>query len=230
MKKHPYSRNSFPQKLHVSGYIQEYSHGVQSALNEVPVNAIEKALLTLQRGMKKGAHIYVGGNGGSSAIASHLCCDFITASHLPGKQNGLKVHSLNEVPLFTAFANDYGYKHSLSKQIQMMSGQGDILILISSSGNSPNIVKAALKAKRLGLTVIGLTGFNGGRLRNIADVSLHVPLQNYGMIEDSHQMLMHVLAQILYLRRRKERKHRASLGKSLPIDQGDTKSRTELIT
>jgi phosphoheptose isomerase len=94
-------------------------------------------------------------------------------------------------------ANDLGYENSISQQVEMMAEPGDVIVLISSSGNSLNVVKAAETARAKEVSVVGLTGFTGGKLRDLAEISLHVPIANYGIVEDAHQILMHVISQYL---------------------------------
>ncbi len=135
--------------------------------------------------------IFVGGNGGSAAISNHLCCDFM-------KGGGLEVMSLScNTPLITAIANDLGYERSISFQLERLLNPGDIVLLISSSGNSPNIIEAAKVAKSRGAWIIGLTGFSGGKLKELADTSLHIPIDNYGIVEDCHQSIMHIISQYI---------------------------------
>ncbi|HIF39122.1 MAG TPA: SIS domain-containing protein [Gemmatimonadetes bacterium] len=110
----------------------------------------------------------------------------------------MRTHSLSsESSVVTAFANDFGYDKVFSGQLRMLGSTGDLLILISSSGNSQNVLEAAQEAKELRIRTIGFTGFSGGELKSMVDVNLHVPADNYGIVEDSHQALMHVFAQHL---------------------------------
>ena len=96
--------------------------------------------------------------------------------------------------LFSAIANDFGYQEVFAIQLRSVATSADVLVLVSSSGDSANIVAAARAAREIGIPVIGLTGFSGGRLREMADVSVHVPADRYGLVEDAHQVLMHVIA------------------------------------
>ena len=109
-----------------------------------------------------------------------------------------RVHSLStNVELVTAIANDLGYENIFSYQLQSQSEPGDVLIAVSSSGGSPNIVQALTWARDHGLRTIAITGFDGGAARTVADVSIHVESTNYGVIEDLHQSVMHALAQYI---------------------------------
>lgn len=141
--------------------------------------------------------IYTFGNGGSASIANHMACDWMKGTYDP---NGfiLKVISLcSNMPLITALANDFGYEETCAKQIEYLCHSKNTLILISSSGKSANVVKAAIKAKKLGLTVIGFTGFDGGLLKPLSDISVHLDSDDYGEVEDYHSQVMHEVARQL---------------------------------
>ncbi len=156
-------------------------------MNEVNIHTLTTAIEEI----KKAKMVYVGGNGGSAAISNHLCCDFMKGANL-------KVISVScNTPLITAIANDISYEETLSYQLGKLITKEDVCILISSSGNSPNIVNAARLVKSTGAKVIGLSGFSGGKLKEIADISLHVPINNYGVVEDCHQSIMHIISQYI---------------------------------
>ena len=147
------------------------------------------------------ATVYVCGNGGSASISNHLVCD-----HLKGVQTDTttrpKVISLSaNLETITAIANDISYDDVFVYQLRTLAGAGDVLTTISSSGDSENVVRACKWAKENECTVIAMTGFTGGRSAELADVNLHVDGDNYGIVEDIHQSLMHVLAQYLRLER-----------------------------
>ena len=101
------------------------------------------------------------------------------------------------MPLYSAIANDIGFEAVFSHQIALTGRAGDVLVAISSSGNSPNILAGVDAAKEAGMVTIGLSGFSGGKLRASADIVLHVDIDNYGIVEDAHQALCHVLAQFI---------------------------------
>lgn len=172
------------------GYFMEL-RDAQQGMDLKPLGAaIELIRNTLGR-------IYVAGNGGSASISDHLCCDFTKGTYSP-ESPGIKTYSLvSNTAMLTALANDFSYEDSLSKQIEMYATPTDLLILISSSGNSVNVVRACQAAQAKWMKVIALTGFNGGKLAQICDVNLHVPSTNYGIVEDTHQSLMHIMSQLL---------------------------------
>ena len=196
-------KNFYPQAENIKEYLEKYSQKVHETLLQISQKSLGDTLAHLEVCMKNGKRVYVGGNGGSAAISDHLLCDWMKGTSFSQKPN-LKVHSLlDSMALFTATCNDHGYEHALAYPLDIYGEAGDLVVLISSSGNSPNIVKAAETAKKKNITIIALTGFDGGKLRELADISFHIPLHNYGMVEDAHQSIMHVLAQYLYLLREK---------------------------
>lgn len=177
----------------IDEYINAYIRGM-SALDRIEFS---KALDAITKAAFFKKNIYVAGNGGSAAISEHLCCDFMKGTKVKLHHHRIKPISLSSnLPLITAIANDISYEDTISYQIESIMEGGDVLILISSSGNSPNIVKAASAAKEIG-TIIGLTGFTGGKLMEMADVKLHIPISNYGVVEDCHQSIMHLISQTI---------------------------------
>ena len=180
--------------IFVSKYINMYLNGI-TALDQ---ESLAQAVDAIEHAAENKGMIFVAGNGGSAAISNHLCCDFIKGTD-SGFHSKLKAVSLScNTPLITAIANDLSYQDTISYQIdKLTSGPNDLVILISSSGNSPNIKSAIDTAKRYGLKIIGLSGFSGGYLREQADISLHIPISNYGVVEDCHQSIMHMLSQYI---------------------------------
>jgi phosphoheptose isomerase len=141
--------------------------------------------------------IYSCGNGGSAAIANHLVCDHCKAIQ---SDTGLRprVYSLSaHIEIMTAVSNDLSYDEVFAYQLRTLARPGDALVSVSSGGDSENIVRAVAWAKDNGIPVVAMTGFSGGRSAALADVNLHVDAHNYGVIEDVHQSLMHILAQYI---------------------------------
>lgn len=199
MSKDPRDRNEYFNTEDISIYLKEYAWTMSEALHRVSKKELDKALFFLEDSVGEG-RIFVGGNGGSAAISDHLCCDFQKGTYRRGQAN-LFTHSLvGGHALFSAIANDLGYERTLSFQLEAAGlTRHDVVILISSSGNSPNVIRAAEVAKAMDAKVIGLTGFDGGKLKKMADSSIHIGVDNYGVIEDCHQAIMHVIAQYYFL-------------------------------
>lgn len=187
----------------IKEFVEDYANSIHYHLDNIPVKSFEKTLGLLKYHQRKN-RVFVGGNGGSAAISNHLTCDFSKGCSLP-TISPLVTHSLStNIELITAIANDVSYESIFSKQLEFMGLKPeDVVILISSSGNSPNIVSAASYAKKIGATLIGLTGFDGGTLRDVSDIKFHIPIKNYGVVEDCHQAIMHMLAQ-MHLKEAKE--------------------------
>jgi phosphoheptose isomerase len=194
---------SVPVKFPVARYASagsffgEYAKELARASETVDPAVMEQAGQLLIDAYSRGARMFCCGNGGSASIANHMQCD-----HVKGIRNGTglrpQVLSLSSnVELLTAIANDIGYHDVFTYQLQSQSAPGDVLIAVSSSGRSRNIVDALAWAREHGLRTIAITGFEGGAARTTADVAIHVDSTNYGIIEDLHQAVMHALAQFI---------------------------------
>ncbi len=203
MQKDPRFRNRTFNHETIRSYLSDYSSALQNCLDSVSHEALSAASQLMRETRANGGRIFVGGNGGSAAIAEHLSCDWEKGCHLSGKK-GLHVHCLtSNTALLTAISNDFGYAESFAYQLELAEPTPkDVVLLISSSGNSENVIKAAEMAQSKSCTIIGLTGFTGGKLKAMANISLHIPFENYGLVEDAHQVLMHVLAQFHDLKNR----------------------------
>ena len=193
----------FPDKKFssIAGFFDAYSEQIALAMASVPRSALAAAEALLDEALEADAHVYACGNGGSAAISNHLVCD-----HVKGIQTDTnlkpRVHSLSAtVEMLTAIANDISYAEVFAYQLRTLARPDDVLITISSSGDSENVVRAMQWARDNGVRTIAMTGFTGGRTAKLAEVSLHVEASNYGVVEDIHQSLMHVLAQFIRLKR-----------------------------
>jgi len=176
-------------------YASAYFAQIAAAGASVEMDKVERAARILGDIYTKGGMVYACGNGGSAAISNHLVCDHCKLVQTDTDLTPRVVSLSTTVEMITAIANDISYDEVFLYQLRTLAKPGDALITISSSGDSENIVRAAQWAKDNGLPVISMTGFAGGRSAKIADVNLHVTADNYGVIEDIHQSLMHILAQ-----------------------------------
>jgi D-sedoheptulose 7-phosphate isomerase/D-glycero-D-manno-heptose 1,7-bisphosphate phosphatase len=158
---------------------------------------VDRAAQILLQAYTVGATVFSCGNGGSAAIANHLQCDHVKGVRTETDLAPRVVSLSSNVELITAIANDIGYEDVFSYQLESQSRPGDVLIAISSSGRSPNIVSALEWALEHKLHTIALTGFSGGKARMLAEVPIHVDCTNYGVVEDLHQAAMHALAQYI---------------------------------
>lgn len=177
--------------------VRAYLHDLQAILDRLEPGPIAAAIATLHRARLDGRQVFVMGNGGSASTASHMVCDL-------GKNtrgNGwplFKVFCLaDNMALLSALSNDYGYENAFVRQLEPVVGGGDVVVAISTSGNSPNVLRAAELAHERGAQVIALTGFDSGRLAALADVLLHVPSDSIEHVEDVHLMLQHLIVNAL---------------------------------
>jgi len=178
-------------------FYSEYINQKNDLLQKVDFKELDKIINLLKRCFKNNNILYTCGNGGSSSLADHFTCDFIKQTN---NQTDLKVKSISltsNFSLISAIANDINYDQIFSFQIEKLCKRNDILFLFSVSGNSPNLIEAIKKAKKIGLKTVSFTGFNGGKLSKMSDLNLNFPIANFGIVEDCHISIMHFLSQYL---------------------------------
>lgn len=140
---------------------------------------------------RNGGQVFFIGNGGSAAIASHMTADFM-------KNGGLRTYSLYDNSVTTCMGNDYGYEYIFSKPLELLIGEGDLLVAISSSGNSMSIVNAIAVAKAKGAEVITLSGFKqDNKIRQMGDYNLHVGIEHYGIVESVHNLILQQVVDVI---------------------------------
>jgi D-sedoheptulose 7-phosphate isomerase len=183
----------------LKAHTAEYRTKLDNLLDLVDYEILERIVATIVEAYKNDKTIYVAGNGGSAATASHYQVDFgFFVRYF--KKKRIKVRSLTDhSPLMTAIGNDNSYNEVFTQQMQDHFNPGDVLIAISASGNSMNVVRAAQYAQELGGTSIGLVGFEGGKLKDSCTLSLFTPNPkgDYGPIEDLHMIICHLLVSYL---------------------------------
>jgi D-sedoheptulose 7-phosphate isomerase len=177
----------------VEGYYQQYIR----VLNSFDKSSLEPVLDTFLNVRDKGGTLWVAGNGGSAAIGDHTVCDVTKGTHTEGQPTIKSISLSSNTAMLTALGNDLDYEQVFSQQLKYYLGKNDALLLVSSSGNSPNVVKACEYANGRGVPTIAFVGFKGGKLRDIAKHCVWIPIENYGMAEDAHQSLMHVTTQYI---------------------------------
>jgi D-sedoheptulose 7-phosphate isomerase len=166
---------------------------VKQALDSVSRSEIDGFMKLLAEALETGRTIFVMGNGGSGATASHFAADFNKGISY-GKAKRFRFVCLNDnVPTLTAYANDLGYEEVFVEQLRNFLSPGDLVIGISGSGNSPNILKAIEYANGMGAKTVGLTGYDGGKLRRLAGCGVNIPIDNMQVAEDLHMMLDHLV-------------------------------------
>jgi D-sedoheptulose 7-phosphate isomerase len=179
----------------IRSIIKNYLLAFEGLLKCVDHSAIERISQRLCAARESGATIYVAGNGGSAAIASHWVNDLGKATKRVGSPP-VRVMSLNDnISWLTALANDEGYKRVFAGQLENFAQKGDVLVVISSSGNSMNLVRSVELARAREVTIIGLLGFDGGKLKPLTDDCLLVSTEkgSYGLVEPMHEMICHLL-------------------------------------
>lgn len=195
------SGDALAERASAFAFTAAYIAQLSETLAAVSPATIDKVAQVLAGAADEGRRIFVVGNGGSASIADHVCCDLLKGAWRAGHRP-LDAMSLNaNTALYSAAANDFGFERVFACQIEMLGKPGDVLLAISSSGDSANIIAAVAAARTAGMTVIGLCGFAGGRLKDMADIVLHAPAANYGIVEDSHMAWIHIVAQLISRRR-----------------------------
>jgi D-sedoheptulose 7-phosphate isomerase len=183
--------------LDFTATLREYIAGLKAVLDALPGEQLREAAELIQRAYEEGRQVFVAGNGGSASTASHMACDLSkTVLGTPPRPNvrRFKIIALNDnVPLLTAWGNDASYDTVFAEQLRNLANPGDLLVVITASGSSPNIVEAVKAASDLGLHTIGLLGFDGGRVLPLLDQAIVIGSSHYGYIEDAHLMVNHFI-------------------------------------
>ncbi|MBT5490959.1 SIS domain-containing protein [bacterium] len=176
-------------------FINSYIEKLTKLLEKTDLEAIEKIIESIKKTVKNKSKVYVMGNGGSSATASHMANDLGVGLRRRGLVN-IDIVSLGDNSAVTsAIANDLGFENIFYMQLKDILKPDDLIITISCSGNSPNILKVVEYAKEISSTVVGITGFDGGKLKEICDINFNVdtPKGEYGLVEDVHMILDHMI-------------------------------------
>jgi D-sedoheptulose 7-phosphate isomerase len=196
----------FSESDSLADYAGRYAAYIAALLERLDYAAIERVGRLLEEARFHGRTIFLVGNGGSAATASHAACDLSLGPRVFGGKAYRAISLADNNALLTAAGNDIGYDAVFSEQLRTLLKPGDIVLAISASGNSPNIVKAVEYANQTGAVTIGLTGFDGGRLGEIVHEQIHVrtPQGDYGPVEDLHLVLNHLITSYLVRLTREE--------------------------
>ena len=181
--------------MEIKPFVKDYLTRLKQILDDIDVDVISDIVESFEETIQNKSRIYIIGNGGSSATASHMVNDLGTGLRRRDIIN-FDVTSLGDnSPVITAIANDIGYENIFYMQIKGHISANDVIVAISCSGDSPNIIKAVDHAKDVGCKIIGVTGFNGGYLKKISNINFHVsaPDGEYGLVEDAHMILDHII-------------------------------------
>jgi len=177
--------------------IDAYQDRLISAMQAVDKQQIIDIIMVLKKAWEQRKNIFLIGNGGSAATASHIACDLNKGVSF-GLENRLKVLALNEsIPILLALGNDVNFESVFVEQLKNFLEPGDVVIALSGSGNSPNILEAIDYAQKNGAITIGLCGYDGGRLRAMVQHPLHVPVDDQQVAEDIHLIIGHIIMRSL---------------------------------
>ena len=179
-------------------FASAYVEYLARVLKSIDPREIARFIETLLDARDRGATVFFIGNGGSAATASHFANDISIGTKPEGRQ--FRALSLTDnVAILTAVANDFGYEEVFSRQLRVHGRAGDVVVAISASGNSPNLLKAFEMATEAGMKTVAITAFDGGRMKQVADEGIHVPTgpKEYGPAEDAHMMIDHLVGAYL---------------------------------
>ena len=179
--------------------IYQYFENLKSVINLFPVEDLEAFISILRKAREDQNTIFICGNGGSWATATHMVADISKNTRLPGKNRMIVLGLGDNISSLTAYANDEGYERVFAEPAISLMKSGDVLIAISASGNSPNILQAVETAGNIGATTLGLAGFDGGKLKSMVDLALVVPSDCIEIVEDFHMIIDHILVTCLRL-------------------------------
>jgi D-sedoheptulose 7-phosphate isomerase len=178
-------------------FVNSYIDELKEALDDLSEDVIEQVLHILHVARLDNKQVFILGNGGSASTASHFVCDLGKNTRVKGSPNFRVMGLTDNMALFSALANDEGYENVFAQQLANHIQPGDVVIGISTSGNSPNVVNAIHLANSVGAKTIGFTGFDTGKLGSQVDVNLHVPSHSIEQVEDVHLVLEHLITKAL---------------------------------
>lgn len=183
-------------------FIEDYYKRFAETLLNFDKGALADVLGVFDQVTAAGGTVWVAGNGGSAAISDHTVCDCTKGTFVEGQPPFRTVSLTANVAMLTALGNDISYDDVFSEPLKYYLKPEDALLVVSSSGNSPNVVKACEYANAQGVPTVAFVGFKGGRLKDVAQHVVHIEVENYGIVEDTHQSLIHGMTQ--YMRARSE--------------------------
>ena len=197
----------FAESDSCAAYAKGYLAYLAVLLSRVDLDAVARFADLLERARVGGNQVFFVGNGGSAATSSHFANDLGKGARVAGETPFRALSLADNVSLITALANDEGYERVFVAQLEPLLREGDVVVGISASGNSPNVVRALEYANGRGARTVAITGFDGGRMREIAGLSVHLetPKGEYGPVEDFHMILDHLVTSYLRMRTLKKR-------------------------
>jgi D-sedoheptulose 7-phosphate isomerase len=176
---------------------RQYFDAMAATMAKVDAGAIDQYAAILVDAWRRRGRVFIFGNGGSAYNASHHVADYVKTASVPGKRRLQAFSMTDNVGVTTAVGNDLDYEQTFLFPLESYAAPGDVAVAISCSGNSPNLLRACEWARGHGLRVVALTGFAGGKVKDLAHLHINVPTDNYGVIEDLHMSIGHIAAQML---------------------------------
>ena len=175
-------------------YPKQYKAALLEAIDRIDISQVEHAIEWFREARDGSKHIFVCGNGGSASTASHFTCDVVKGASYNRDTRFRIVALVDSLATLTAYSNDVGYEHIFVEQLKNFAQPGDLVMCISGSGNSPNVVRAMEYANSIGCRTIALTGRDGGKLAPLAQLNIQVAVPHMGRIEDAHMVVCHMIA------------------------------------
>lgn len=198
-------------------HIQDYLSLLQQTIDKLPKQLIADVIAVLQQARIQDNQVFIMGNGGSASTASHFVCDLAKNTRRKGLPHFRVIGLTDNMASFSAYANDEGYENVFSQQLTNLIKPGDVVIGISTSGNSKNVINAIVEAQRHNTTTIGFTGFDGGQLAQLVNINIHVQSNIIEHVEDIHLIMEHIIVKMI----KEQIQPQANITKSiaqLPID------------
>jgi D-sedoheptulose 7-phosphate isomerase len=172
---------------------EQYKADLLRALDTIDLDKVQTAIGILAEARAEGRRIFICGNGGSASTSSHFATDIVKGASF-GRERRFRIMALTDsLPTITAYSNDVSYECIFAEQLKNFAEPGDVLIAISGSGNSPNVLRAMEYANAIGCRTIALSGQTGGKLAPLAQLSLHIANPHMGRVEDAHMVMLHMI-------------------------------------
>lgn len=178
----------------MSDFATNYKQELLGAIEAIPLDRVQTAIAWIDEALNEGRQIFTCGNGGSASTASHFICDMVKGASYNREKRFRMMALTDSLPTITAYSNDVSYDVVFVEQLKNFARPGDILISISGSGNSPNVLRAVEYANSIGVKTIGLTGRDGGQLGKLSQLEINVGHPHMGRIEDGHMIVCHMIA------------------------------------
>jgi D-sedoheptulose 7-phosphate isomerase len=178
-------------------WVSVYRRDLERCFDELAIEKLERVAEVIWAARRDGRRVFFMGNGGSASTASHMAVDFAKGTARPDQPRLRAISLTDNIGLITAWANDANYESIFKEQLANLLECADVVVGISASGNSPNILRAMEFARERQAITVGLIGFGGGKLKHLVDIDITVSSRNYGQVEDFHLALDHILSQYL---------------------------------